>query len=254
MRRSNGYIIMFTAILTIVVGGLLSLASQVLGPAQKRSIELDTKSQILTAVMEIKKGDDVLGIYSHRIQSVVVDTDGNEITTDEKGKPIIAENVDVLKNFKKDPADRQYPVFKFMNEQNTSLVNAYILPMYGNGLWDKVWGFVALDENFETIKGVSFAHKAETPGLGARIATPEFQSRFEGKKVMGEDGAIASVTIQKGEKGGGQASIDAFANEPHKVDGMSGATLTSVGVNKMLKEYLTSYKSYFEKEKSKAAL
>jgi len=254
VRRSNGYIIIFTAILTIVVGGLLSLTSLVLGPAQKKSIELDTKSQILSAVMQIQKGDDILDIYRKRIQSVVVDARGNEITTDEKGKPIQAENIDIAKNFKKTRENRQYPVFKFMNKENELQVDAYILPIYGNGLWDKVWGFVAVDEKFESIVGVSFAHKAETPGLGARIATTEIQTRFEGKKILNEAGEVVSVTMQKGEKGGGQASIDAFAGKPHQVDGMSGATLTAKGVNNMMLDYLTSYKPYFEKVKSQVSL
>jgi len=74
VQRSNTYILVFTAIMTIIIGGVLSLASQLLGPAQKKSIELDTKSQILSAVMEIdKKKDDVLGIYEERIHSFVVD-------------------------------------------------------------------------------------------------------------------------------------------------------------------------------------
>jgi len=254
VRRSNGYIIFFTAIMTIVVGGLLSIASQVLGPAQKKSIELDTKSQILSAVMDLKKGDDILAIYSERIQSIVVDAKGELVTTDEKGKPIVAEKVDILKNFKKDPLKRIYPVFKFIDKENPGQVDAYILPMYGNGLWDKIWGFVAIDKDLETIAGASFDHKQETPGLGARIATAEFQQRFVGKKIYDEGGKLVSVIVQKGEKGGGQKSIDAFADQPHKVDGMSGATLTARGVNNMLKNYLAAYIPYFEKIKNEQPL
>lgn len=254
MRQSNTYIIIFTAILTTIVGGLLSLANTVLGPAQKRSIELDTKSQILSAVMEIKKGDDVLDIYKQRITSLVVDFNGNEIDVDEKGKPIIAEDVNILKNFKKDLEARQYPVFKFMNADDSTKMDAYILPLYGNGLWDKIWGFVALDKDFESIAGISFAHKQETPGLGARISDSEFEMRFVGKRIYNEQRNLVSVTIQKGEKGGGEKSIKAFEDEPHKVDGMSGATLTAKGVNAMLKNYLTAYQGYMKKMASQEAL
>ena len=88
MRQSNTYIIIFTAIMTLIIGGALSLANQVLKPAQTRSIELDTKTQILRAVIEVQKGDDILGIYSQSIESLVVDYQGNEITTDEKGNPL----------------------------------------------------------------------------------------------------------------------------------------------------------------------
>ncbi len=254
MRQSNTYIIIFTAILTTIVGGLLSLANTVLGPAQRRSIELDTKSQILSAVMEIKKGDDVLSIYRQRITSLVVDFNGDEIDVDEKGKLIKAEDVSILKNFKKDPEKRQYPVFRFMNEDDSTQVGAYILPLYGNGLWDKIWGFVALDKNLESITGISFAHKQETPGLGARISDSEIEGRFVGKKIYDDQRNLVSVTFQKGEKGGGEKSIRAFEYEPHKVDGLSGATLTARGVNVMLKNYLTAYQGYMKKIASREAL
>jgi len=250
VQRSNAYIIIFTAIMTIVVGGLLSLASQILGPAQKKSIELDTKSQILNAVMVIGKEDDVLGIYDKRISSLVVDAQGNLIESDEKGQPMIAENVNVLRNFKKEPKDRLLPVFRFMNEEKPGEVQSYIIPVYGNGLWDKIWGFIAIDSQLETIIGISLAHKSETPGLGARISSPDIQNRYKGKEMYDRNGALVSVVMMKGEKGGGEASIQAFTDQPHKVDGMSGATLTGNGVNSMLKEYLEIYQGYFNKVKS----
>ncbi|HMP98593.1 MAG TPA: NADH:ubiquinone reductase (Na(+)-transporting) subunit C [Cyclobacteriaceae bacterium] len=251
MQQSNLYIVIFTAIMTIIVGGALSLTSIVLGPAQKRSIELDTKSQILNAVtdkVKIDKGTDILALYDKRISSLVVDFNGNEITKDEKGNPIVAENVDILRNFKRAAADRQYPIFRLMNDNNPEEVEAYILPVYGNGLWDRIWGYVALDPEFQTILGVAFGHKAETPGLGQRIETPEIQNRFKGKKIFDEEGKLVSVTMVKGEAGGGgEGSIKMFQERPHQVDGLSGATLTAVGVNKMLETYLSAYKNYFNK-------
>ncbi|NJM26283.1 MAG: NADH:ubiquinone reductase (Na(+)-transporting) subunit C [Bacteroidia bacterium] len=249
MRQSNGYIIFFTVILTIVVGGILAGASIVLGPAQKKSIELETKTQILSAVrtlVEVKQGDDILAIYKNRISSTVVDYNGNEVTKDEKGNKIMAENVDVLKNYKKKPEDRIYPVFKLRSSADTSKIEAYVLPVYGNGLWDKIWGYVAIGSDLETIVGASFDHKAETPGLGQRIATQEIQDRFVGKKIVDEKGQIVSVEMTKGEHGGGQASMDYYKDDPHHVDGMSGATLTGKGLNAMLKQYLQSYKNYFD--------
>ena len=250
MQQSNGYILIFTVVLTIVVGGLLAGASQFLGPAQQRSIDLDTKSSILNAVrnqVKIEKGDDILAIYAKRISSLVVDFDGNEITTDAKGNPLVAEKVNILKNYKLDPKERQYPVFKLMNAEDPAKVEAYILPVYGAGLWDKIWGYVALDSKLETIVGVSFDHKQETPGLGQRIATEEIQDRFAGKKIYDESGTLVSVEMMKGEHGGGAASIQYYEGQPHKVDGMSGATLTGNGLNEMLKSYLQSYQSYFKK-------
>ncbi len=254
MQQSNRYIIIFTLIMTIVVGGLLSLTSQVLGPSQKISIELDTKSQILSAVMDLQPGDDVLAIYRDRIQSLVVDSDGNEVTQNEKGQPIVAEDVSILKNSKRPAAERQLPVFKFMNETNPSQVDAYILPMYGKGLWDNIWGFVAVSSDLESITGVAFDHKQETPGLGARISDKEIQLRYVGKRIYNQQGILVSIEMVKGEQGGGDASIQAFAGEPNKVDGLAGATLTAKGVNKMLKDYLNNYEAYLQKIKSTEAI
>jgi len=231
--------------MTVIVGGLLSLTSQVLGPAQKKSIELDTKSQILSAVMKIEKGQDILAIYDQRIKSLVVDVNGDEIATNAKGGKMLAEEVNILKNFKKPANEREYPVFMFMNEENPSKVDAYILPLYGNGLWDKIWGFAAMDSRGEKIVGISFDHKAETPGLGARIRDKEVQDRYKGKSIYNQNGELVSVSMIKGEKG------DPL--DDNHVDGMSGATLTGKGVNEMLKSYLISYKAYFEKVNSGTA-
>lgn len=247
MRQSNTYIIIFTAVLTIVVGGLLSVVSQGLAPAQKKSIELDTKTQILASVMDRAtlgkmKSNDILDEYDKRIKSLVVNIDGEEVSVDEDGEPIVAEEVSIIKNYKKAPEDRLYPVYKYVSEQDTSNVEAYILPLYGAGLWDAIWGYVAVKSDLNTIAGASFDHNGETPGLGARIATPEVQGRFVGKKIYDEQGELVSVSMVKGE---GNAGLN-----DHQVDGMSGATITGRGLSTMLKNYLNYYQSYFKKLKS----
>ncbi len=244
MRQSNTYVLLFTAGLTIVVGGLLSLASQGLAPAQKKSVELDTKSQILSSVMDREKlsqmtREEVLDVYDKSITSLVVDINGDVVEKDAKGNPIVAEEVDILKNYKKSPEERMFPVFKYSKDASSGNVDAYILPLYGAGLWDKIWGFVALEGDLNTIAGASFDHKSETPGLGARIATSEIQNRFVGKKIMDDSGDLISVSMVKGEGNSGLSD--------HQVDGMSGATITGRGLNVMLENYLSYYKSYFKK-------
>jgi Na+-transporting NADH:ubiquinone oxidoreductase subunit C len=248
VRQSNTYIIGFTIILTVIVGGSLALTSQVLAPAQKISVELDTKSQILSSVMNLdslkKNKVDILGLYNKSIQSMVVDYNGNEVTKDAKGNDLLAENVDVAKNFKLKPQDRLYPVFMYMSTSNPGTIEAYILPLHGKGLWDRIWGFIALRNDLNTIYGVSFGHKAETPGLGARITTSEIQRRYIGKSIFDENGTLQGVNMVKGEKG--------LPHGKHHVDGMSGATITGNGVNDMLKNYLSHYENYFKKVKSQA--
>mgnify|MGYP002713120040 CR=1 FL=1 len=227
--------------MTVIIGGVLSFTSQVLGPAQKKSIELDTKQQILSAVMKLNKKDNVLDIYSNRINSMVVDFEGNPIEKDRKGNPIVAEEVNVLKNYKMDKTKREYPVYEYMSADNPDEVEAYIFPVYGAGLWNAIYGYVALEKDLNTIKGVSFGHVQETPGLGARIASHEIQERFQGKTIFDENGKLVSVAMQKGEK------KDPSLFGPHQVDGMSGATLTGRGLNAMLKNYLSCYESFIKK-------
>ena len=248
MRQSNTYVLVFTAIMTIIIGGTLSVANQVLKPAQMRSIELDTKTQILNAVMEIQPEDDILAIYQKNIKGIVVDFGGNEISTDSKGNPIQAEKVNVLRNFKKNPEEREYPVYKFVDPSNPGVVEFYIFPVYGNGLWNGIFGYVALEGDLNTIKGVSFGHVGETPGLGARISDKEIEDRYIGKTIFDESGNLVSVVMQKREK------KDPSGFGPHEVDGMSGATLTANGLNAMLDNYLHNYENYIKKVLSQEAI
>jgi len=241
VRQSNTYVLLFTAAMTIVIGGSLSLTNQVLKPAQLRSIELDTKTSILKAVMTVNKDDDILGIYDSQIKGLVVNFDGDNLDTNAKGEPMQADKVDIRRNFKKSTQEREYPVYKYSSKDNPGTVDAYIFPVYGSGLWNGIYGYLALESDLNTIKGVSFGHVGETPGLGARIASPDIQDRYIGKKIFDENGNLTSVTMVKGEK------RDPSAFGPHEVDGMSGATLTAKGVNAMLEQYLESYTQYIKK-------
>lgn len=248
MQRSNLYIVVFSAILTIVLGGLLSGTSVVLKPLQDKQVELDTKKKILGAVdpssVEGKTPDEILAYYKERVTSTVVDINGEPMETDAKGNKLVAEKIDFQKNhnkFKKDVESRPYPVFMYMKEDGSG-VEAYIFPMFGAGLWDWISGFVAIDSDLNTVRGVAFDHKSETPGLGARITDEAVKARFEGKKLYDESGTLQSVSMVKGEKG-----------EPlddHHIDGLSGATLTGKGLNAMLKDYFGYYGSYIEKTKN----
>lgn len=245
MQQSNTYIIVFSAILTIVIGGLMSVTSVVLKPAQDKQVELDTKKKILGAVMDIsqyKNPDEILALYDKRVNSQVVNIKGEVVEEDSKGFPIVAEKVNIQKNYKKDPDQRFYPVFMFMNENNPEIVDAYIFPMFGNGLWDWIAGYVAIDSDLQTVLGIAFDHKQETPGLGARITSEIVQDRYKGKQIFNEQGELVSVTMVKGEGNSGLGK--------HEVDGLSGATMTAKGVNRMLEHYLKCYGEFFNKVKS----
>ena len=248
MRQSNYYVILFSVILTVVLGGLLAATSEGLGPIQKKSIELDTKKQILGAVLEVTSEMDVIETYNKAIKSEVVDYEGNIVTENSEGKELVAENVSVEKEFKKVPEERLYPIFKFYGKDGGEEIESYILPVYGSGLWDNIWGFIALDTEGKTIKGAVFAHAGETPGLGARITEDGVQARFEGKKLYNDQGELVSVKMLKGESNA-ESKLD-----EHHVDGMSGATITGNGLNDMLQNYFKHYQSYFNKKGATATL
>jgi Na+-transporting NADH:ubiquinone oxidoreductase subunit C len=242
VRQSNLYVILFSAGLTIVIGGLLALAAVFLRPIQKEQVALDTRARILGAVMPIDKNkDDVVGIYNSRISSIVVDINGNVVDRNNLGEAIVAENVDIAKQFKQNPPERLYPVFRFMSKENPDEVDAYIVPVFGNGLWDRIWGYVALEPDLVTVRGVSFDHAGETPGLGARITDESVQQRYIGKKIYNNIGELVSIRMVKAETG--QPGLYG----EHEVDGISGSTMTAKGVNAMLMNYFNYYQAYFNK-------
>ncbi|MDN3205127.1 NADH:ubiquinone reductase (Na(+)-transporting) subunit C [Algoriphagus sediminis] len=251
MQQSNAYIITFSVILTVVLGLLLSGTSQVLGPLQKEAEALDKKKQILGAVIS---GDEIAAMspeeinsfYTSRIASVVVDINGEEVS-EKDGAAVSAETVDIEKNYKLPAEDRLYPVFIFHAEGNDSDIESYIFPVFGAGLWDAISGYLALDTDMNTIGGITLSHVGETPGLGARITEPGVQARYQGKEIFNDSGELVSVAMQKGEG-------KDYSDNPHMVDGMSGATITANGVNAMLENYLGAYKPFIESKKSSNAV
>jgi len=245
VQRSNTYVILFSATLTIVLGGLLALASEGLKPIQKKAIELDTKKQILSAIMPINpRKDDVLGIFDIRIKGIVVDSDGNIIERDKEGNVVNPDNVVIAKEYKKDPEERLYPVYIFHKEGDPETIEAYIFAMYGNGLWDNIWAYIALDTDMNTVLGAVFDHVAETPGLGARITEEGVRNRYNGKKIYDENGELRSIVMLKAENNDPSKITD------HTVNGLSGATLTAKGLNRMLDEYFKCYEPFIEKIKT----
>jgi Na+-transporting NADH:ubiquinone oxidoreductase subunit C len=223
-----------------VCAGILAFASIGLKDRQDANIALEQKMNILSTVMPISEGVDITALYEKRIKGFVIDYKGNVVPNIEPAK------ITVASEYKKKPEDRVLPVYEFLSETDPSKVEAVVLPVYGYGLWNNIWGFVALESDFNTVRGVKFAHAGETPGLGARIETEEVQKRYIGKKVFDGSSTLVSIMMMKGEGMN-------YADDHHKVDGMSGATLTGKGVNNMLKEYFSCYKIYLTKNKQNTA-
>ncbi len=215
--------------MTIIVAVLLSAISEVLKEPQQKNELLAQKNDILKSV-GMDTVPDIETFYAQNIEGMVINDKGEIL----EGLDPLSINLKV-EAAKKDPATRNYPLFVFNNPAGSK---NYIIPVRGFGLWGPIWGYVALEDDLNTIKGVAFDHETETPGLGAEIKTDWFQAQFVGKKIFDND-QFVGVVVKKGR-------ID---DPSHEVKSISGATLTSNGVTAMLRDGLKAYLPYFEKLK-----
>ena len=201
--NSNVYTIVYAAVLVIIVAFLLALANAALKPRQDANVALSQKKQILASINERNLGDQK---SEETYEAIVSDA-----------------NLDDLKFY----------IAKKDGEK-------YILPVRGAGLWGGIWGYVALDDDCETVYGTYFSHESETAGLGARITESEFQNTFQGKKLYAGDdkSKVALSVVKKGKEG--DLSADNYVN------GITGATLTSDGVNNMIQQSLSAYSDILE--------
>lgn len=230
-RQSNTYTVIYAAVLVVIVGVVLSVVYQALRPKQEENIADDTRRQILAAALiRPAGGETVSQLFNKHIRaSYVVDAAGNKV---EGAVP--AFDVNVAAESKKPAASRLLPVYECETDKGLK----YILPVYGSGLWGPIWGYIAFDDNGDTIYGAYFAHQGETPGLGAEIEKPAFQDQFEGKDVFSAGGDFTSVAVVKTGK------------EPQDrawVHAVSGGTITSQGVQKMLYDCLSPYSAFLGK-------
>lgn len=229
-RQSNSYTIIYASVLVLVVGVVLSVVYQALRPQQLENIADDTKKQILASARIVPTGEqNISELYSNHIKdSYIVNNKGQKIDGD-----MSAFDVSVSLESKKPADERLLPVFECTTDSGLK----YILPVYGAGLWGPIWGYIAFDNNGDTIYGAYFAHAGETPGLGAEIEKPAFQSQFDGKDIFSKSGEFQSVAVVKvGKEPADQAWVHA----------VSGGTITSQGVQKMLFNSLEPYSTFLK--------
>lgn len=234
-RQGNTYTVIYSVILVLVVGVVLSLVYQALRPTQERNIADDTRKQILAAAHIIPApGQSVSSLYEdHIVSSYIVNSKGDRVDGSAD-----AFSVNVAAQVKLPDDERLLPVY----ECRTDAGLKYILPVYGAGLWGPIWGYIAFNSDGSTIYGAYFAHQGETPGLGAEIEKPAFSSQFNGKNVLNPDGRFTPISVVKA----GQAP----ANGADYVNAVSGGTITSQGVQRMLANSLAPYAAFLLKLKS----
>ncbi len=227
--NSNAYIILYSVVMVVIVAALLAVASFSLQDRQNANILNEKQQQIVKALGE----DPLTAKYNDVIaEAQILDADGNPVAGKSEADVFAA-----LQDMRSTLAAGQYPIFKAKN-------GCVVIPVYGAGLWDAIWGYVALEPDLDTIKGIVMDHKGETPGLGAEISTAAHQAHYVGKKIFDDNGKFVSITLKKG---------GAKANDPnyaHEVDAITGGTKTSDGVTAMLHDCLVNYLPYIEANKA----
>jgi len=208
--NKNLYTVIYATIMVVVVAVVLALASYLLKERQQRNIEIEKKQMILKSAhlaADVDKAKDMATYIEDEYDKYITDT-----TVNSSGQTL--------------------PLFIC----RVGSESYYIVPLHGTGLWGAIWGYLTLRGDLNTVYGTVFDHKGETPGLGAEITTNGFADQFIDKKLFDGDD-FKSIQVVKG--GNSQGN-------PHQVDAISGGTITSKGVEAMLKNCISQYLEYFK--------
>ena len=227
-KNSNSYTFGFAILMVIVVGSLLAVASQGLKTRQEKNATDKKMMSILSAINVNATRENAQEMYNkYVIDSKIIS--GKDLSAD-------AFNVDIKKEFRDkniSVSDRNYPLYICEKDGD----KYYIIPVVGTGLWGPIWGFVALESDFKTIYGANFDHKSETPGLGAEIKYASYSDQYTGETISDTTGSFQPIIVVKDGSGSGINS---------KVDGITGGTITSKGVEEMTTRTLEVYVNYFK--------
>ena len=215
--NSNVYTIVYASVMVIIVAFMLAFVSSSLKPMQDANVENDTKGQILTSLNLDIDGMDVSSVFAEKVQDMI--WNGTELVPyDGKFNSTYGSLI----------KEGELHVFVASTDEGTK----YVIPVTGRGLWGGLWGYVALNEDKQTIYGTYFYHESETAGLGSRIAERAFQNLFSNKPLF-ENGNNSEIALSVVKSGSAQSE--------YEVNGITGATLTSNGVDAMIKNGLGAY-------------
>ena len=229
--NSNSYIIAYSCVMVVVVAFLLAFVSSALKPTQDVNVALDKKKQILAALNIRNLSDEQSSEeYAKVINAdAVIDEQGNVTNPGTKG----GEKAGFLLNSADYKAGR-LAIYDCTMEGKRK----FVVPVYGMGLWGPIWGYIAVNEDGNTVYGAYFNHEGETAGLGSEIKDSKaWQDLFKGKTIYGADGKPVLCVKKTSE----------IKDRSCEVDGVTGATLTSVGVSNMLQEGFAKYRNYLKK-------
>jgi Na+-transporting NADH:ubiquinone oxidoreductase subunit C len=252
---SNSYTMIFAVVMVLIVGSLLAFLASSLKPNIKENERIEKQQNILYA-MGVNENDESSATFVDTsvageefskfiTEQLVLEVEGNKITKQQTRTEYMENNnkqepylIDVKKQQANAKAGKVRKLPLFVGEKDGKTF--YVAPIRGKGLWDAIWGYVAMNENM-IIQGAYFDHKGETPGLGANIKQRYFMDDFIGEHLMTNSGEFKGITVAKGN------------NDPknddktdYEVDAIAGATITGDGVSAMIKKDLSLYVPYFK--------
>lgn len=228
-KESNSYTLIYAVIVVIMVAVMLAFTAEALHPRQARNEAIDKIRQILASIDVASTHSDAEQLYQkYIVDSYLVNSQGEKVQGDAFETELASESA-------KPEAERKYPVFEALIDGNKK----YILSLRGAGLWGPIWGFISLDTDKNTVYGASFGHEGETPGLGAEIDKPVFGKKFIGKKFFNSENRFTSIAVVKAGK---------TLQGQDYIDGISGGTITSQGVDAMLKSSIGAYEAFLRKK------
>ena len=244
---SNSYVFRYAAIMVILVAAVLSAVAMFLKPAQDRNVAIEKMRNILAAANVEATAENAIELFDKYIveeealspQGEVVGIYKNQKL--EKGE-IRPFEINLKEELYKHTKGDDFILPLYIAEVNGNKL--FIFPLQGRGLWGPVYGNLALKDDFNTVAGSMFGHDKETPGLGAEIELPAFESQFIGKKIFDENGNFTSIKVMKG-----ASKIMTPDQLVHGVDAISGGTITSNGVSDMIRDNMSIYLEYIKKQK-----
>jgi len=245
---TNGYIFRYAAIMVIIAAAVLSTAAMLLKPFQEKNVAIDKMGGILaSAKIPDVNASNAMGLFNEYVkEEIVIDQDGNVVESykdvDGKMEDGKAFKIDMKKELYKKSQGESFELPLYVIEKDNQTL--YIIPFRGVGLWGPIWGNMALNDDLNTIVGVTFDHKGETPGLGAEIVADFFTKQFIGKQIFNDQNEFMSISIVKG-------GIEKLPENQriHGVDAITGGTITCNGVNDMIKDILDCYLPYLQKNR-----
>ena len=232
-RDSNGYTFGFAAAMVLVVASVLAFTASSLKDLQAENVRKEKMQNILSTIgIETDREGAEKLFNDYIVEQLALRNDGSVDETVDAFS-----DIELAREVKKDAETQRFPIYVASVDEATY----YIIPLYGAGLWNAIWGYIALDEDRNTIKGAVFDHQGETAGLGAEITQQWFMDRFVGEKIFDMSGDLVGIRVSK--TNNDPNDID---KDDHEVDAISGATITGDGVSDMIIERLQHYLPYLK--------